>query len=145
MHMCKSTYITSITVSSPHSFCCCSFGAAKANVWHTVNHNAMLYPGYETTAQPMVLHYGLLWSIAGSSPFFSFYSTALPYYHYLSTTSRTTTTESINKIILAFVASKSPPLPPLLFVKSVYLCLITSSFHFITPLSSSLLFYAFQY
>jgi len=43
-----------------------SFGAAKANVWHTVNHNAMLYPGYETTAQPMVLHYGLLWSIAGT-------------------------------------------------------------------------------
>ena len=43
-----------------------SFGAAKADVWHTVNHNAMLYPGYETTAQPMVLHYGLLWSIAGT-------------------------------------------------------------------------------
>lgn len=25
-----------------------SFGAAKANVWHTCHHTAMLYPGYDT-------------------------------------------------------------------------------------------------
>jgi hypothetical protein len=29
-----------------------SFGAAKADVWHTCHHTAMLYPGYDTTGMP---------------------------------------------------------------------------------------------
>ncbi|GAB4816143.1 hypothetical protein N2152v2_003189 [Parachlorella kessleri] len=43
-----------------------SFGAAKADVWHTCHHTAMLYPGYEASEPPKVLHYGLLYEVKGS-------------------------------------------------------------------------------
>jgi peptidyl serine alpha-galactosyltransferase len=44
-----------------------SYAAAKADVWHTCHHSAMLYPGYELTELPKVLHYGLLWEVKGGS------------------------------------------------------------------------------
>ncbi|CAL5222328.1 g4674 [Coccomyxa viridis] len=40
-----------------------SFGSAAADVWHKVNFEAMLYPGYTTYVPPKVLHYGLDWKI----------------------------------------------------------------------------------
>ncbi|CAK0787343.1 hypothetical protein CVIRNUC_010562 [Coccomyxa viridis] len=40
-----------------------SFGTAAADVWHKVNFEAMLYPGYSTYVPPKVLHYGLDWKI----------------------------------------------------------------------------------
>ncbi|KAL4426165.1 hypothetical protein ABPG77_007447 [Micractinium sp. CCAP 211/92] len=40
-----------------------SYGCATADVWHTVHHTAMLYPGYEVAEPPHVLHYGLLWRV----------------------------------------------------------------------------------
>lgn len=43
-----------------------SYGCATADVWHTVHHTAMLYPGYDVSEPPHVLHYGLLWSVPGT-------------------------------------------------------------------------------
>jgi hypothetical protein len=43
-----------------------SFACATADVWHTCPKGMMLYPGYEVTEEPHVLHYGLLWSVADS-------------------------------------------------------------------------------
>ncbi|KAL4443932.1 hypothetical protein ABPG75_011669 [Micractinium tetrahymenae] len=43
-----------------------SYGCATADVWHTVHHTAMLYPGYEVAEPPHVLHYGLLWHVPGT-------------------------------------------------------------------------------
>ncbi|EIE24386.1 hypothetical protein COCSUDRAFT_40799 [Coccomyxa subellipsoidea C-169] len=40
-----------------------SFGTASANVWHHVDYEAMLYPGYTTYVPPKVLHYGLHWEV----------------------------------------------------------------------------------
>ena len=44
-----------------------SFGCAKANVWHKCHHTAMLYPAYEVTEPPKVLHYGLYWKVHGTN------------------------------------------------------------------------------
>lgn len=43
-----------------------SYACSKSNVWHIVDHSAMLYPGYETSEFPRVLHYGLLWDVANT-------------------------------------------------------------------------------
>lgn len=43
-----------------------SYAASKADVWHTVHHSAMIYPAYEAKEQPMVLHYGLKYRVAGT-------------------------------------------------------------------------------
>jgi hypothetical protein len=43
-----------------------SYGCAAADVWHTVLHTAMLYPGYDVVEPPKVLHYGLLWNVPGT-------------------------------------------------------------------------------
>ncbi|BDA42986.1 Peptidyl serine alpha-galactosyltransferase [Coccomyxa sp. Obi] len=40
-----------------------SFGTASADVWHHVDYEAMLYPGYTTYVPPKVLHYGLHWEV----------------------------------------------------------------------------------
>ncbi|KFM28780.1 hypothetical protein F751_6301 [Auxenochlorella protothecoides] len=36
-----------------------SYAASKSDVWHHVDHSAMLYPGYNVKVLPKVLHYGL--------------------------------------------------------------------------------------
>ncbi|PSC76158.1 peptidyl serine alpha-galactosyltransferase [Micractinium conductrix] len=40
-----------------------SFGAAKADVWHRVDYQAQLYPGYLAYDKPLILHYGRLWQV----------------------------------------------------------------------------------
>jgi hypothetical protein len=40
-----------------------SFACAKADVWHKTPSGMMLYPGYDVTEIPHVLHYGLLWTV----------------------------------------------------------------------------------
>lgn len=40
-----------------------SFGAAKAGVWHRVDYNAQLYPGYQAFDKPLILHYGRMWEL----------------------------------------------------------------------------------
>lgn len=40
-----------------------SFACAKADVWHKTPEGMMLYPGYDASLLPYVLHYGLLWNI----------------------------------------------------------------------------------
>jgi hypothetical protein len=42
-----------------------SYACAKSDVWHTVHRSAMLYPGYEVSEAPAVLHYGLVWDVVG--------------------------------------------------------------------------------
>ncbi|KDD72921.1 hypothetical protein H632_c2730p0, partial [Helicosporidium sp. ATCC 50920] len=40
-----------------------SYAASKADVWHKVRRGAMIYPGYDPSFLPMVLHYGLLYKV----------------------------------------------------------------------------------
>ena len=44
-----------------------SYGCAKADVWHICHPSAMLYPGYSTYEPPKVLHYGLVYTVPGTS------------------------------------------------------------------------------
>lgn len=44
-----------------------SYGASKAGVWHRVSTSAMLYPAYRAWESPMVLHYGLMFEVAGTN------------------------------------------------------------------------------
>lgn len=44
-----------------------SFACAKADVWHKTPAGMMLYPGYDVSVSPYVLHYGLLWKVEQES------------------------------------------------------------------------------
>ena len=44
-----------------------SYACARADVWHVCHRSAMMYPGYETSEPPKVLHYGLFWEVEGST------------------------------------------------------------------------------
>ena len=43
-----------------------SYACAKSDVWHLTHRSAMLYPGYDVSEPPKVLHYGLEWEVAGT-------------------------------------------------------------------------------
>lgn len=42
-----------------------AFGASKADLWHKWDTYSMIYPGYEPSAPPKVIHYGLTFDVAG--------------------------------------------------------------------------------